>query len=159
MRFIVADAYTYGVSDPERAFAEASLALDGGLDTPRVHAILATSYLAFGDLAAAGLHIQMHFELITTDLVTTAPIPAGSSLSLGLVPGRAYEIPVEVTAGQTISIATSSHDYWDTILVLLAPDGSPVLGADDVNAYFAAFDWVAQETSRYRLWVTFFEIS
>ena len=27
-------------ADPERAFAEASLALDGGLDTPRVHAIL-----------------------------------------------------------------------------------------------------------------------
>ncbi len=35
VRYIVADAYTYGLPDPERAFAEASLALDWGLDTPR----------------------------------------------------------------------------------------------------------------------------
>ena len=41
VRYIVADAYTYGSPDPERAFAEASIALDRGLDTPRVHAILA----------------------------------------------------------------------------------------------------------------------
>ena len=32
-----------------------------------------------------------------------------------------------------------------------------MLGSDDVNAYFAAFDYVAQETGTYRLRVTFFE--
>jgi len=41
VRFIVADAYTYGnVPDPQRAFAEASFELAGGLNTPRVRAIL-----------------------------------------------------------------------------------------------------------------------
>jgi hypothetical protein len=34
VRFIAADAYTYGLPDPERAFAEASLALAWGLDIP-----------------------------------------------------------------------------------------------------------------------------
>src|SRR5262249_22099984 len=53
VRFIVADAYTYGQPDPSRAFAEASLALNWGLDTPRIHAILASAYLAFGNLPAA----------------------------------------------------------------------------------------------------------
>ena len=53
VRFIVADAYTYGQPDPSRAFAEASLALAWGLDTPRIHAILANAYLAFGNLLAA----------------------------------------------------------------------------------------------------------
>ena len=157
VRFIVADAYTYGLPDPDRAFAEASLALDWGLDTPRIHAILASAYLAFGDLAAAGNHIQRHIELVTTEMMTAPPIASSSSLSLDLVPGRTYEIPVEARAGQMISITTSSRDFYDTILVLLAPDGTPVLGSDDANSYFAAFDWVAEETGTYEIWVTSFE--
>jgi hypothetical protein len=36
VRWVVADAYSYGLSDPHRAFAEATFALEGGLDTPRV---------------------------------------------------------------------------------------------------------------------------
>ena len=78
-------------------------------------------------------------------------------MSLDIVPGRAFEIPIAVTAGQTITIATSSRDYWDTIAVLRAPDGTPVVSSDDENAYFAAFDWVAEETATYMLRVTFFE--
>jgi hypothetical protein len=157
VHFIVADAYTYGLSDPQRAFAEATQALDGGLDTPRVHAILAASFLAFGDEQAAAIHLLRHFELVTTELVTTAPLAADTSVTVSLVPGRSYEIPVSVVAGETLSITTSSRDYWDTTAVLLAPDGTPVTGSDDANAYFAAFDWVATATGNYRLRVTFFE--
>ena len=79
------------------------------------------------------------------------------ALALGLVPGRTYEIPVAATAGETISISTSSHDMWDSIAVLLTPDGTPVVGSDDANAYMAAFDWAAEETGTYRLLVTSFE--
>jgi tetratricopeptide (TPR) repeat protein len=157
VRWIVADAYTYGLPDPERAFAEATLALDRGLDTPRVHAILASAYNEFGDLEAAAGHIARHIELVTTELVTTPALSTGQSRALDLVPGRTYEIPVAATAGETISIATSSRDFWDSIAVLLAPDGSPVVGSDDDNAYFAAFDWVAPATGTYRLQVTSFE--
>jgi tetratricopeptide (TPR) repeat protein len=157
VHFIVADAYTYGLPDPERAFAEASEALDGGLDTPRIHAILASSYTAFGDLLAAAEHIQVHIDMVTTQLLPAPALAPGGSLKLDLVAGRTYEIPVEATTGETISIATSSHDMWDTIAVLLAPDGTPVVGSDDANAYMAAFDWVAEETATYRLQVTSFE--
>jgi tetratricopeptide (TPR) repeat protein len=157
VRFIVADAYTYGLHDLQRAFAEATLALDWGLDTPRIHAILATAYNAFGDLEAAATHIQRSIDLVTTDVVTTTPLAVGESRLLDLVPGRTYAIPIAVTAGETISIATKSRDFWDSIGVLLAPDGSPVVGSDDDNAYFAAFDWVAPETGTYMLHVTSFE--
>ena len=51
VRYIVADAYTYGLFDPQRALSEATFALQGGLDTARVHAILGSAYTAFGDLA------------------------------------------------------------------------------------------------------------
>ena len=157
VHFIAADAYTYGVPDPQRAFDEAMLALNGGLDTPRIHAILATSFEAFGDPLAAAIHIQRHIELVTTELLAAPSMNAGASLLLDLVPGRTYAIPLTVSAGETVTVSTSSHDFWDTILVLLAPDGTPILGSDDVNAYFAAFDWTAPQAGTYIIQVTSFE--
>lgn len=157
VRFIVADAYTYGQPDLPRAFVEASLALAWGLDTPRVHAILAACYLSFGNLQAAAAEIRKHIELATTEYLPAASLSAGGSLELGLVPGRTYEIPIAVIVGETISIRTSSRDFKDTIMVLLAPDGTPVVGNDDFKAYYAGFDWVAASTGTYRLQVTSFE--
>ena len=75
VRYIVADAYTYGLPDPNRAFAEATFALEHGLNTPRVHAILGSAYSAFGDVASAATHIATHIQLVTTELVTTSPLP------------------------------------------------------------------------------------
>ena len=157
VRFVVADAYTYGLADPERAFTEASLALQWGLDTPRVHAILGAAHNAFGETDAAAQHVARHIELVTTDLAPSAPLTAGASQELDLVPGRVFEIPVQASAGDTIAITTSSKAYWDTIAVLIGPDGTPVVGADDENAYFAAVEHVAEDTGTYRLQVTFFE--
>lgn len=157
VRFIVADAYTYGQPDPVRALAEASLAFAWGLDTPRVHALLAAAHNALGDIAEAAAHVQEHIDQVATELVATPSLAVGTSLALDLVPGRVYEIPVPAVAGQAISIAVSSKDYWDTIAVLLAPDGTPLVGSDDDNAYHAAFDHVAAETGTYRVQVTFFE--
>jgi tetratricopeptide (TPR) repeat protein len=157
VRYIVADAYTYGLFDPQRAFYEATLALEGGLDTPRVHAILGSAYTAFGDVAAAAIHIDRHIELVTTELLTTPSLPVRASVDLALLPGQTYDIPLIVSSGEKVSIVTSSHDYWDTILILLDPDGSPVLGSDDSWKYFAAFDWTAPSNGTYHLRVTFFE--
>jgi tetratricopeptide (TPR) repeat protein len=159
VHYVVADAYTYGQSDPVRAFAEASFALNGGLDTPRVHAILATSYIAFGDMASAALHLERHIELVTTQLVPAPAIAPGTSLVVNLVPGRTFEIPVPATIGQTISITTDSptHEVSDSILVMVAPDGTPVVGGDDYIKYFAGFVWTAEETGTYLLRVTSFE--
>lgn len=156
-RFIVADAYTYGLPDPQRALAEATLALNGGLDTPRIRAILATSYGALGDPVAEAVEIERHIEMVTTALVPAAPLVAGTTLALDLVPGRTYDVPLPVIAGQPLSVTTGSDDFWDTILVVLAPDGTPVLGSDDDEAYFAAFEWTAPATGTYRILVTSFE--
>jgi len=157
VRFIVADAYTYGISDPDRAFAEATLALASGLNTPRIRAILGAAYNLFGNLTAAAIEIGICIDLVTTELAPTAPIAPDATMNLPLVPGRTYDIPVSANAGETISIETSSRDFWDTICVLIAPDGTPAIGADDVNAYFAAFDFVATQTGTYHLKVTSFE--
>jgi len=78
-------------------------------------------------------------------------------MSLDVVPGRTLEIPLVVSAGELVSVASSSKDYWDTILVLLDSNGVPVLGADDSVKYFAAFDWTTPANGIYRLRITFFE--
>jgi hypothetical protein len=95
--------------------------------------------------------------MVTTELVTISPLPAGTTIALDLVPGRTYNVPLVVNAGEKVSIVTSSHDYWDTILVLLDPNGSTVLGSDDSWKYFAAFDWIAPSSGTYRMRVGFFE--
>ena len=158
VRWIVADAYTYGyLPDAQRGFLEATNALNGGLNTPRVRAIRGASYLAFGDMPAAAAEIKIHIDLVTTELVAASPLAAGASQSVGLVPGRTYEIPIPAAAGETISIVTSSKDMWDTILVLLGPNGTPVAGGDDYKGYMAGFEWVAPAAGNYKLRVTSFE--
>ena len=157
VRFIVADAYTYGLPDPNRALNEATLALGGGLDTPRVHAILGSAWHALGDQGLSAWHIARHIDLVTTELVAAPPLDAGVSLALPLVPGRVYQIPVAVVAGEIVSIATSSNDYTDTILVLHGPDGTPVVASDDARVYYAELGWTAPATGTYTLRVTFFE--
>jgi hypothetical protein len=112
VRFIVADAYTYGnLPDPQRAFAEASFALAGGLNMPRVHAIFAGAHLALGNQLGAMAEFRTHIELVTTQLVQAAPFTAGATLTLPLVLGRSYEIPVPATAGEALAILTSSRDF------------------------------------------------
>ena len=157
VRFVVADAYTYGLPDPQRALAEAKMALDWRLDTPRIHAILATAHLALGDEAAAAFHLLQHIERVTTELVTAPALESGATLALDFVPGRVYAVAVPATAGETLTVVTNSADFYDSILVLLAPNGSPVAGVDDYDSYFAGFEWTATESGSYRLLVTSFE--
>lgn len=159
VRFIVADAFTYGAPNPTRALAEANQALAGGVDTPRIQAILGAAYNALGDGSAAAEHIATHIDRVTEELVITAPLATKASTTLALVPGRTYEIPLTVNAGQTISIVTNSpgKTIWDSIAVLLDPNGTPVVGSDDAMQYYAAFDYVAAATGTYTLQVTSFE--
>jgi hypothetical protein len=78
-------------------------------------------------------------------------------VAVGLVPGRTAVVPVPAVAGATIDVSTTSRDFSDSIAVLLAPDGTPVVGSDDAEGYFAAFQHVAEVTGTYRLLVTSFE--
>jgi tetratricopeptide (TPR) repeat protein len=160
VRFIVADGFTYAYRDSTRAFAEASLALEWGLDTPRIHAILASAYNDAGDIANSSYHLDRHMDLVTTQLVTlTSSLDENESVTVALAAGKTYAIPIPATAGDTISIATSSPsgEIWDSILVLYSPSGAPVNGSDDYVAYYAGLDWVAPESGTYTMWVTSFE--
>lgn len=161
VRFIIADGYTYAYPDPTRARAEATLALQRGLDTPRVHAILASAAFALGDNATGAFHVQEHIELVTSEISIQPALVSGAAIALQLVPGRTFELPIDAVAGQSLSIRTESPSgaIYDSIAVLTAPDGSPAVGNDDfdIDSYLAGFDWVPPTTGRYTLRVTSFE--
>ena len=159
VRYIVADAYTYADPNPSRALTEASNALQWGLDTPRVHAILAASYFASNNQSSAAYHLDQHIDLVTDDLDYTSSLSSGGSKTLELVPYQTYQIPLPVTSGQTVSIRTSSpnDEIFDTILVVLDCNGNPVTGNDDFTDFYAGFDWVAPSTGTYYMRVTTFE--
>ena len=72
-------------------------------------------------------------------------------------PGTVVCHPDRGKCRQTISISTSSPDFWDSIAVLFAPDGTPVIGSDDDNDYHVAFDWEAVATGTYVLYASSFE--
>ena len=103
-----------------------------------MHAILAASYTAFGDDAAAAAEIDRYFELVTTGVVATPALEPGGTVKVGVVPGQTLDIPLELVAGESISISVGSKDYWDTIALLSAPDGTLVAGSDDTVGYHAA---------------------
>jgi hypothetical protein len=77
VHYVVADAYTYGVADFNRAFVEITLADQLGLETPRTHAIFAAVYLAFGDVLTSASHLKSHIDMVTTELLPAAPLVAG----------------------------------------------------------------------------------
>jgi hypothetical protein len=131
VRFIVADAYTSA-----RWLTRSGRSRQRRLPWQEVlirHAFMPflPAHILLGNQSAAAAEIRTHMELVTTELVQASVLSVGDTQTLSLVPGRSYKIPVPVTAGQTLSILTSSRDFHDTILVLLAPDGTPVLGSDD----------------------------
>jgi len=103
IRFIVADAHTYGnVPDPQPAFAKASFGLAGALNTPRVHRFSQRVSRCHNQLAAAA-ELRTH--------IGAEGDSAGSSRTLycqrhgytPLVVGRSYEISVPATAGEALS--------------------------------------------------------
>jgi tetratricopeptide (TPR) repeat protein len=159
VRFIVSDAYTYAQPDPDRALYEGTLAYNWGLDTPRVHAILASAYAAKGQTANAASQYQQHINLVTTQTVNAGSLALNGSVTANLAPGKTYEVSIAATAGQTLSIRTSSPSFeiWDSILVVLGPNGTPITGSDDYIDYYAGLDWVVPTTGTYKMRVTSFE--
>ena len=158
-RFIVADGYTYGLADPQQAFVQASLAWAGGLDTPRIQAIFAACFEAWGAMPASAYFLRKHIDQVTTQLVIQAPLGNNKTRDVYFVPGLTVELPITIQAGKKLYIETSSpsDEVYDTVAVLLAPNGNPLTGSDDTNDYFAAFQWTAPVTATYRLRVTTFE--
>lgn len=159
LRFLAADAYTYGERDYAKAFYQASRAMLGGLDTPRLHAILAVCYANFGFDELAAEETLEHISMVTSENVRGGSLHAHQTKSWDMTPGQTIVMSIHLDAGEVLDIATDgpTGTVWDTILVLLDPNGNPVASADDVIDYYAALDYTAPHAGDNKLLVTSFE--
>lgn len=159
LQFVLADAYIYGAGDYANARIAALEANELGLHTPRLNMILATAYSAEGDEATAAQYFAEHIRSATTNMVQGDLLAAGEIVTLEFVPGRSYTIPLEVTAGETLTVNLDSPaDGVDTMLVLVAPDGSLVAATDDVVDLNAGLEGVIiAEGGTYNLLIATFE--
>jgi tetratricopeptide (TPR) repeat protein len=56
-----------------------------------------------------------------------------SEIVLPMTSGRVYEMPIEAKAGEVLTIwATSPRFDVDTLILLLGPDGEPLIGSGDI---------------------------
>jgi hypothetical protein len=124
-----------------------------------VAAILASSAFATGHPLQGAAYLQHHLDLVTTETVTAGPLGKGGSVPCDLVAGRTYEIAIDAVAGQPLSLRSDSPSgaIYDSIMVLIDPSGTPVVGNDDFIDYFAGFDFTPSTTGRYTVRVTSFE--
>lgn len=157
--FILADAYTYATEDYESALEIALKASDMGLNSPRLLAMIATDYLGLGDESAAAQYFAAHIKASTTEYRNADPLAIGDSIVLDMVPGLTYDIPLEVEAGEHLTIMTSGDPMeLDSFIALIAPDGQPVTGNDDFAYpnFSAGFETDIDSAGTYLLMVSTF---
>lgn len=156
--FILADGYTYALGDFERALEAVTTAHDLGLDTARVNAIFGTAYFYLGEEAQAIPYFANHIERATVEAVKGETLKRGESVVLDFKPGQTYHLTVEAGIGETLRIAaTSAVDKVDTIMVLLAEDGTLITGNDDSVELNAGFTYEIDNAGTYTLLVSSFE--
>jgi serine/threonine protein kinase len=82
-------------------------------------------------------YIQLH-ELQT---IEGEPLLSGQPVTLTITPGVVYRLPIMLEAGQKFNLSVVSPDKAvDPIMVLLAPDGTPLVHNDDDNLAITALD-------------------
>lgn len=155
--FIIADAWLYGAGDLENALDAALVASEAGLDTPRMNAILGSAYFGLGDEELALDYFGRHIDSATAEIIEADPLAAGDSVAIDILPGETYLFPIDVAAGETLVLTTTSEDGVDSIMVLADADGELVTGNDDSEGFNAGFEWTADEAGSYVLLLSTFE--
>jgi SH3-like domain-containing protein len=70
-------------------------------------------------------------ELEATDTINSTLDEILQNGNLAFVEGTVYRLPFDGVAGQLFSVAALSDDLADPLIVLVAPDGTPLIGDDD----------------------------
>jgi tetratricopeptide (TPR) repeat protein len=105
------------------------------LDTLYLNAYVfrAMSYVAAGNASQAVANMQM-WESLAQSRIADQSLPAsGETGSLDFTGQRIYRIIFEAQSGQVVSVETlaTEDSPTDTFLVLLGPDGLPIVADDD----------------------------
>jgi tetratricopeptide (TPR) repeat protein len=95
-------------------------------------------------------------ELEATDTITSTLDEILQNGNLAVVEGTVYRLTFDGVAGQLFSVAALSDDLADPLIVLVAPDGTPLIGNDDsgVNLNSVIRDYALTVSGEYTLVVS-----
>jgi len=99
------------------------------------HMIRANVRQALGFSDAAARDFSTGVELNTLEMVEGAEVFAGESVTISMTAGRTYQLPFAADAGQIVTIQAASVNPGevDPIMLLLGPDGTPLVFNDDAS--------------------------
>ncbi len=118
------------------ADVDSALALAEAQALPSLYLTRARINTARADAAAAAADFYAYIAAIETDTRRGSSLPNGTLVELEMVPGRVYRIAVSLERGQRLSLLATpaENSQVDPLIVLLAPDETPIIASDDVQA-------------------------
>lgn len=120
--------------DAEAALADFNRIIELNPHTGFGFALRAAILTDMGDTAAAAADIATAIEMNSSETVEGDTLQAGTPVTVTMTFGRAFRFPFEAQAGQTFSITATSVEpnLVDPLILLIAPDDTPLIFNDDV---------------------------
>ncbi|MBE0690532.1 MAG: hypothetical protein IH587_10480, partial [Anaerolineae bacterium] len=128
--FAQQDSFDEALADIDEA-----VGLGGEQSPPYLHLLRGLLNTQKGDATAAAVDYFDYATLIGTDVREANPLVPNEPRQLEFAEGRVYLIPVTIDRPQQLSvIATPGQgSRVDPLVILLAPDGAPILANDDTS--------------------------
>lgn len=108
-----------------------------------------------GDMATAGAAFLSLMERWESERVEAERMTIGTTSTIEMTNRRVVSIPFRAEAGDTLTIVAASTQA-DPVIVLLAPDGTPIAGDDDSGFMLTSLieDYAFETTGVYTLLVS-----
>ncbi len=129
-----ANAYL-ALGNPQAAVADLTTAIELNPRTWIGHAIRADVTLALGDPQAAAQDFATAVEVGTLETVEGGKLSSDQPVTVTMTAGRTFRLQFEAEAGQhmTVSVNSVNPGEVDPVLLIAAPDGTPLVFNDDVS--------------------------
>ncbi|MBL8152674.1 MAG: hypothetical protein JNM70_00705 [Anaerolineae bacterium] len=132
-----------------------------GATSPLVTLFMGDVDAAAGDAALAAQHYLDYMALVAPTVVPAGTLVLNERLTVPVHPGETYHFSVDLKVGEVWKVNTSvgfKAPWMDPVLVLLAPDGTPLIGNNDdlpgEPAGNAALTYTPEVTGTYTLVMT-----
>ncbi|MCC6614870.1 MAG: hypothetical protein IT320_15420 [Anaerolineae bacterium] len=131
--FLFAQQESY---DEALADIDDAVALGGDQSPPFLHLLRGLFNTQKGDTSAAASDYLDYAMLIGTDVREADPLTPNEPRQLEFAEGRVYRIPVTIEDSQQLSILATpgQESQVDPLVILLGPDGAPVVANDDTSS-------------------------
>jgi tetratricopeptide (TPR) repeat protein len=128
--------------NPEAALEDFNRIIELNPHTSFGFALRAEILMNMGDFAAAASDMATTIELDTLENVEGEMLQAGTPTTVTMTFGRVIHLTLEAQAGQILSLSATSAEAGevDPLILLVAPDGTPLIFNDDVIPFGDSLD-------------------